>query len=176
MESWDEHTKILKNSEHFKKLWQNGRVAVLDSRSNGSSSSNIQRHLNEVGVANESLDADNPGWYKDSCDRGCTHYLFLSQPESLISRSMSRRAEMTSEEYTFFKDCSITKAVLVVENFPPKKKGDVLAERFLKLERHGHDDEWLATAALIMFSRTLIRAQRGARATAENCHTWFCRT
>lgn len=99
----------------------------------------------------ETLDADSIDWYQVSCDKRCTHYLFLSQPESILCRPVSRR---TSEEYTHFRNCSITKAVLVVDNVsvPPKKKGDVLAERFLKLERQGHSIEWLATAALVMFS------------------------
>lgn len=150
----NDHTKILKNSEHFKNLWKTGKIGVVYSHSSGALSRDIQRCLAEAGIESVSIDSDDPRWYPLSRDNNCTHYLFLNLPESAISRPVTGRGPETqaTEEYINFKECSITTAVIVVDKFPPKKKTDTLAERFLKLEKQGHTSEWLATAALVMFS------------------------
>ena len=140
-------TKILKNSEHFKNIWRTGRVAIVYSGSNGLASE-IHSHISKEGLECELIDSENPSWFQISSQR-CNHYLFLSQPESICRH---KRAEVRSAEYAYFSDCSITTAVFIVEKFPPKRKTDVLAERFLKLEKQGHDSGWLATAAVVMFS------------------------
>ena len=148
----NEHTQFLKSSEHFRNIWRNGKVAVVDSISSFLAR-DAGHYLSQEGVRSALIDSNDPSWYRLACAAECTHYLFLSQPETICRPLVPKRADLQSEDYAFFRECSITKAVVVVNRFPSKKTSDIpLADRFLKLERQDRTIEWLATAALVMFS------------------------